>query len=256
MQRLVLASIVFIVCTSATHAQDRPAQDAPAQLAAIEAEVEKDQLAIISKLETISDSSMEAVDLYSRRGDARMFLGRFDDAVDDYQAMTRLKPELDASHWRLGIALYYAGKPEDAAAQFDRYHSFDQIDRENGIWRYLSHHKAFGREKAREQLLKYDKDDRPPFREVYRLFDGTLSPDEVLKAIPADLSDDARNSRLFYSHLYIGLLHAANDEPEAAAKSLQISTLNPWPHTAGFGPNWMWHVGRLQLRRLDNADAR
>ena len=246
----ILMSLAFVAATAASQDTD-PAED----LLTINESVTTEMQAVLDSIGEIKADADAAVDLYSRRGDARMFLGQFADAVADYQAMVKLKPELDASQWRLGIALYYADKPEGAAAQFDRYHSFDKVDRENGIWRYLSHHKAFGRDKAREQLLKYDKDDRPPFKEVYQLFDGRLSSDDVLKSITSDLPETARNTRLFYSHLYIGLLDAVEDRPESAQRSLTTATLNPWPRKSGFGPNWMWHVGRLELKRLQEVKA-
>lgn len=186
----------------------------------------------------------------SSHGDLMMFFGRFEDAVTDYQAMIPLDPSLEQSHWRLGIALYYADQPKEAAAVFDRYHSFDQVDRENGIWRFLCHHRAYGPEPARRELLKYQKDDREPFPAVYRMFDGTTTADEVLAALPDDLSADARNQRLFYIHLYAGLLASVNQQRTAAITSLEQALLNPWPQSAGFGPRYMWQVGRLQLLQL------
>lgn len=204
----------------------------------------------LKNLPAIKGDDQEAVNAYSTRGDLRMFLGRFAEAEADYQQMVVLKPELDASHWRLGIAKYFAGHPEEAAGQFDRYHSFDNVDRENGIWRYLSHRAAFGKEKAKEQLLKYEKDDRPPFREVYQLFEGTMTPEEVLISIPADLPESARESRLFYANLYIGMNAAAEGDDKQARQSLKEATLNSWPRQAGFGPNYMWHIGRLQYGKL------
>jgi len=207
----------------------------------------------LKALPAILDTDADAVGKYSRRGDLHMFLGKFAEAEADYKKMSVLKPDLDASHWRLGIAMYFAQHPEDAAAQFDRYHSFDNVDRENGIWRYLSHRAAFGKEKAREQLLKYEKDDRPPFREVYQLFEGTLTADQVLQSILPDLPESSRQSRLFYAQLYVGLNEAVENNPEAALKALREAVKNDWPREAGFGPDYMWHVGRLQYLRLKTA---
>ena len=192
----------------------------------------------------------DAVQVHLRRGDARFFLRQFSEAVDEYQAMIRLRPELDASHWQLGIALYFADRPEEAAAQFDRYHTFDDVDRENGIWRFLCHHRAFGVEHAARQLLQYRKDDREPFPAVYQLFDGTLTPDEALRLIPADLSARERDKRLFYTELYIGMLATVRRERAAAELALRKAVSRQWPRTAGYGPHYMWHVARLQLRRL------
>lgn len=207
----------------------------------------------LKALPAIVDSEADAVGKYSRRGDLHMFLGKFVEAEADYKKMSELKPDLDASHWRLGIAMYLAGHPEDAAAQFDKYHSFDNVDRENGIWRYLSHRAAFGSRKAREQLLKYEKDDRPPFREVYQLFEGTMTPVQVLQSISPDLPESSRQSQLFYAQLYVGLNDAVEDKPASALNALREAVKNDWPREAGFGPDYMWHVGRLQYLRLKTA---
>ena len=201
----------------------------------------------------IDPKAEDAVNQYSSRGDLSMFLGEFEHAESDYVQMIRLKPELDASHWRLGIAMFFAGHPEKAAQQFDKYNSFDDVDRENGIWRYLSHYRAFGREEARRQLLRYEKDDRPPFKEVYQLFDGGLTADDVLRAIPDDLAATDRDSRMFYSHLYIGMNQVVESKTAAAKASLRNATLNSWPRKAGFGPAYMWHVGRLQYLELQKS---
>ena len=232
-------------------AKDAQAAEAvDAEIMAMNKELTSELGGQLKALPAIVDTDADAVGKYSRRGDLHMFLGKFAEAETDYKKMSELKPDLDASHWRLGIAMYLAGHPEDAAAQFDKYHSFDNVDRENGIWRYLSHRAAFGKEKAREQLLKYEKDDRPPFREVYQLFEGTLTGDQVLQSISPELPDSSRQSRLFYAQLYVGLNDAVEDKPEAAIKALREAVKNEWPREAGFGPDYMWHVGRLQYLRL------
>ena len=236
---------------AAVDAKDAQAADAvDAEIMAMNKELTAELNGQLKALPAIADTDADAVGKYSRRGDLHMFLGKFAEAETDYKKMAELKPDLDASHWRLGIAMYLAGHPEDAAAQFDKYHSFDNVDRENGIWRYLSHRAAFGKEKAREQLLKYEKDDRPPFREVYQLFEGTLTGDQVLQSISPELPESSRQSRLFYAQLYVGLNDAVEDKPEAAIKALREAVKNEWPREAGFGPDYMWHVGRLQYLRL------
>ena len=196
------------------------------------------------------------VDLYSRRGDANFILGDFAAAVVDYDRMAELDPALDESHWRRGIAYFYAGRFPDAAGQFERYHSFDDVDRENGIWRYLSQVKSLGRDKAREGLLKYKKDDREPFPAVYQLFAGQTTPDAILQGIQrAELSAEQRQQRLFYAELYIGLNEAVEDRPESALAHLRIAAANHWAARAGYGPRYMWHVARLHATQLQAASA-
>jgi lipoprotein NlpI len=233
-------------------AADEPAAEDPTVGARVQAVLEevKSQLAARQRDRESVDRSDATVAQLSASGDLSFFTGNFDDAVLDYEAMVVLDPSLETSHWRLGIALFYAGRPADGAKVFDKYHSFDQVDRENGIWRYLCHHRASGQKKAREQLLKYEKDDRPPFPHVYQLFEGSLTVDEVLQSIAADLPVEDRNARLFYAHLYAGLNAAVNNDTSAAKRHLRQVIINPWPRTAGYGPRYMWHVGRVHYQEL------
>jgi lipoprotein NlpI len=194
-----------------------------------------------------------SVELRSQRGDAHFFLGKFAEAVADYDQMVELNPDLDTSHWRRGIAYFYAGDHAKAARQFEIYHTFDNVDRENGIWRFLSQAKAHGLERAREGLLKYEKDDREPFPAVYRLFAGQTTPEDILKSInTADLDGRERDKRLFYAHLYIGLNHAIEDQSDDARRHLREAVANPWGRDpdAGYGPHYMWHVGRVHYELL------
>lgn len=200
----------------------------------------------IARLTRQIEAAPTDVDLYSRRGDARFFRARFADAVADYEKMVELKPALDASHWRKGIALFYAGRYPDAAHQFEIYHSFDNVDRENGIWRYLSQVKVLGREKAREGLLKYEKDDREPFPDVYRLFSGDLTGDAVLARInAAAITPREQLQRLFYAELYVGLNDFVEGRLDSAEGHLSKAAQNDWGAKATGGPGFMWHVARV-----------
>jgi lipoprotein NlpI len=185
------------------------------------------------------------------RGDAHFKLAEYPKAVAVYDQMVVLEPALEKSHWRRGIAYFYAGEFAKAAHQFEIYNSFDNVDRENGIWRYLSQLKAHGKEKAREGLLKYEKDDREPFPDVYQLFEGKRTPDQILAKIQdAKIDDESRESRFFYAHLYIGLNYAVEDKPYDARRHLKKAVANSWGPKAGFGPNYMWHVARVHYEQL------
>lgn len=210
----------------------------------------------LSEAETLVAQKPSSVQAYSRRADAHFFLGHFDQAVTDYDKMVELDPSLDSSHWRRGIAYFYAKKYDEAAAQFERYHSFDQVDRENGIWRYLSQHRASGQEVARRGLQKYKKDDREPFPAVYQLFSGAKTPQQILDEIAAaDISKEEREMRLFYANLYIGLNHAVEGNAEDAQRFLAAATQSRWGPKGGYGPEYMWHVGRLHESLLRNRET-
>lgn len=200
----------------------------------------------IARLNRQIAEAPKTVDLYSRRGDALFFRGKFAEAVADYEKMVELQPDLETSHWRKGIAYFYAKRYKEAARQFENYHSFDNIDRENGIWRYLSQTKALGRDKARDGLLKYEKDDREPFPDVYRLFAGDITADDLLKKINStELEKRDRAQRLFYAELYVGLNEFVEGRLESAEQHLDQAARNDWGAQAGGGPGWMWHVARV-----------
>jgi lipoprotein NlpI len=165
--------------------------------------------------------------------------------------MVELDAGLDKSHWRRGIAFFYAGAYEKAAKQFEVYHSFDDVDRENGIWRYFSQYKAYGKEKARAGLLQYAKDDREPFPAIYQLFEGKRTAAEVIAPVEgAKLEGEVKEMRRFYAHLYVGLNAAVEGRNEEAVKHLREAVSNSWAPTAGYGPEYMWHVGRLHYDLL------
>jgi len=188
---------------------------------------------------------------YSSRGDAYFKRGRFAEAAADYDKMVELDASLDKSHWRRGIAFFYAGAYEKAARQFEVYHSFDDVDRENGIWRYFSQTKAYGKEKAQAGLLRYAKDDREPFPSVYKLFEGKLTPAQVIDGVEAaKIGDEEKESRRFYALLYVGLNAAVEGRKDEAARHLRRAVANTWAPTAGYGPEYMWHVGRVHYDLL------
>lgn len=201
------------------------------------------------------EASPQSTGAYSNRGDARFFAGDFAGALADYEKMVELDPKLATSHWRRGIAYFYAKKYKEAANQFEIYHTYDDVDRENGIWRFFSQEKAYGLEKAKEGLLKYEKDDREPFPDVYRLFAEKITPEEILSRIAkADISDEEREKREFYAHLYIGLNHALHQRNERAKTHLAEAVKNEWGREAGYGPSYMWHVGRVHYDLLDQQE--
>ncbi len=217
-----------------------------------QAELLETQAQRVKQFTITIEKTPTSVDSYSKRGDAYFFLGEFDKSLADYEKMVQLDESMAAGHWRRGIADFYAGKFQAAAEQFELYHTFDDVDRENGIWRYLSQVKAHGRDKAREGLLKYKKDDREPFPAVYQLFAGKLAADEILKQIrEAKIDDDERQKRLFYAELYIGLNYDVEKEPQKALAHLQAATAIKWPRNSSYGPNYMWHVGRVHALELE-----
>ena len=189
------------------------------------------------------------VSSYSSRGDARLFLGNFLGARMDYEKMINLNPKLEVSHWRLGIAYFYLSDFSKAARQFEIYHQYDNIDRENGIWRFMSQYKKSGLKVARRGLLNYSQDDRPPYPWLYSMFAGDISPEEVFIKIKEQNFPKKYAIRVqFHAYFYVGIfLELTGDNPSRALEYLAQATTNEYGRQTG---TYMWHVARLYHARL------
>lgn len=221
-----------------------------------QAEIKKsldDQLGRLNAKLKNDPADVQAV---SARGAVYFHLGKFTESVADFDRMIELDPKTRASHWRRGISLYYAGEFKKSAKQFELYHTFDNVDRENGIWRFLAQARAFGFEKARAGLLKYEKTDRAPFPDVYAMFAGKLTGGQIVERIKsAKISTTERDKRLFYAHLYVGLYAEAQQKPDMTAQHIRMAVANPWGQEAGGGPGYMWHVARVHFQNLKRKPA-
>lgn len=194
--------------------------------------------------------------LHSLRGDAYFFRGRVDEALADYERMVELDERYARSHWRRGIVYQLAGRHADAFRQFDVYHDEDAVDREGGIWRYFAQCKRDDPEKARAGLQQYSQKDREPFNTLYEFFQGELTADEVLAKVEKEAPDERDKVRqMFYAHLYLGLDHAVAGRHEEARRHLRQAVENEWGRSASYGPQYMWHVGRVQYDRLPRQSA-
>ena len=197
-----------------------------------------------------------SVSLYSRRGDVRLFQGRYADAVKDFEKMIALDPLQDAPHWRLGIAYYFAGEFAKSARQFEKYHAYDGRDRENGIWKCMAQARAESLEAARDHLLEYPAVDREPFVELYELFAGQRTAEKVLKQY-GPKAEVANRTVQFFALYYSGVFTALTGNRSDGLKWVKEAVALFTPDTAAEpgAPGYMWQVARLHAGILE-ADPR
>jgi lipoprotein NlpI len=196
--------------------------------------------------ELIADNPRDS-QTYDRRGNAYFRLGQIAESISDFDKAIELRPEIERSHWRRGIAYYYAGEWAAGRKQFESYQTFDGNDVENAVWRYLcmARDEDIGVDKAREEILKVGDDRRVPMRQIYELYAGRATSDDVMAAVEAGSpSKNELNSRRFYAHLYLGLYHeVAGDHDQAlhhiekAANDYRIN-------------HYSWDVARVHAERL------
>lgn len=186
-------------------------------------------------------------EILDRRGSVAFKLGMFQQSLRDFDKFLELRPKEYPGHWRRGITCYYAGKFEEGKKQFEGYEQVDTNDVENAVWRYLCMAKRVGVEKARVQILKIGRDKRKPMMEVYALFAGKATPEDVLKSAKAgDPGQERLNAQLFYAHLYLGLFWDAQGNAKKALEHLEEAV----EHRIG---HYMWDVARVHRDVLKKA---
>ena len=94
-------------------------------------------------------------------------------------------------------------------------------------------------------MLPIENDRRVPMMEIYGLFRGDKTPDDVFAAAEAgDASAAERNARRFYAHLYVGLYHEVAGDAKSARKHIESAAKN---HKIG---HYMWNVADVHAKRL------
>jgi len=190
------------------------------------------------------EKSPGTVRLYSQRGDTRLFLGDPKGAVQDFEKMIALDAAQDAPHWRLGIAYYFAGQYQKSADQFVKYQTYESGDRENGIWKFLADARRLGLDAARPKMIEFSRFDREPFPDLYEMFAGRLSGDQVLANLEKKgLARDGAPQ--FFAHYYVGVNEALLGHRDRALKLLDKAVASRWGQTAEGGPAYMWRCARL-----------
>lgn len=188
----------------------------------------------------------EAAQVYDLRGSEQFKLGQIEASIADFDKFIELKPEQEPAHWKRGISYYYAGRFADGRKQFEGYQTVDDNDVENAVWRYLCQARESSVEAARKALLKIKQDRRVPMMEVYALYAGEKTPDDVLAAARSgEPPAEQLNERLFYAHLYLGLYYDAAGEKTLALEHIRKAADE---HKIG---HYMWDVAHVHKELLE-----
>ena len=165
--------------------------------------------------------------------------GRIERAAAGFDRAAALTPAEAPHLWQRGIALYYAGRYADCRKQFESHRTVNPNDVENATWHFLCVARAESPEKARAALLPVGPDSRVPMREIYQMFRGEMTPEQVMAAA------GNQPTAQFYAHLYVGLYHEALGN-EAGARE-HIAAASAERYSSG---GYMHMVARVHLRLL------
>jgi lipoprotein NlpI len=188
------------------------------------------------------------------RGTICFAAGKMAESVSSYDEAIRLQPAIEPRLWQRGLALYYADRFDDGKKQFETHQSFNSQDVENAVWHLLCAARLSDVETARKKLIPITEDTRVPMSQIYEMFAGRMTPEQVLERAEKTTATIRQGSedhklQLYFAHLYTGLYHEMLQDPVAAKASLKNATeINPLGKT-----NFMGQVARVHLM-LREAD--
>jgi len=171
--------------------------------------------------------------------------GRITQAVEGFDRVAKLVPGYAPQLWQRGIALYYAGRYTDCRAQFESHRSVNPDDVENAAWHFLCVARGESTEKAKRALLPVGPDSRAPMREIYEMFRGKYTPEQVMRAAGTGIEAQ------FYAYLYTGLYYEALGDAEHALRQITEAAGNRFS-AAGY----MHAVARVHRDLLSRAKPR
>ena len=176
-----------------------------------------------------------------QRAVAHFEAGRVEESAAEFDRLAALRPGLAPELWQQGIALYYAGRYADCRKQFELHRTVNPNDVENAAWHFLCVAHAESPAKARAALLPVGPDARVPMRQVYEMFRGSMTPDDVLR------SAGTQSSAQFFARLYVGLFAEAMGDARQAREHIAAAAGERYAGPGGY----MHTVARVHLRLLD-----
>jgi len=230
-------------------AQEQPSAQEALKLATQASQQGKYEQAVEHLSEAIRLEPKNALAHYLR-GRANFCLGNVKKSVADLDKYVELEPSAASRQWERGISYYYAGEYEKGAKQFELYQTYHDQDVENSTWRYLCVAAKDGVEKAKSNLLPIENDRRVPMMQIYALYQGKATPEDVFKAVEAgNPTPEAKNAREFYANLYVGLWYQAAGKMDLARKHIFAAEKHKIGH-------YMWDVAHIHadLLRAEEKD--
>lgn len=165
-----------------------------------------------------------ATDAFRNRGMEHFKLGHVRESIEDFNHELKLAPSGRAGHWMRGLSFFYAGLFLDGQRQFEIHQTVNANDVENAVWHFLCTAKASGIEKAEANYMPIKGDSRVPMMEIYKLYGGKGTLEEVMEAVVAgDPRQLELRNRRFFAHLYLALYFDVKSDKKSMRKHIDLA---------------------------------
>jgi lipoprotein NlpI len=163
-----------------------------------------------------------------RQAETDFLAGRVEASMVNFDLVAQQRPDVAPQLWQRGIALYYAGRYAECRQQFESHRLVNPADVENAAWHFLCVARSDGSEAALAALLPVGRDGRSPMPEIYEMFGGRMTEEEVLTAA----GDNARGQ--FYAYLYLGLYREALGQTSGAREAILLAADDRFAAAGGY----------------------
>lgn len=146
---------------------------------------------------------------------------RVEDSLKEFERAIAIEPRIEPYLWQRGISQYCLGQYDAGRKQFAIHKEVNPHDVENAAWHFLCVGRLKGHEFAQKQMMPIElqHDVRVPMREIYLMYSGKGSREQVLSAAKKDGTPRSR----MYAHLYIGLQYEMAGDHQGAKKHLALA---------------------------------
>lgn len=201
----------------------------------------------IAALTKVVEIDGRASTAYKMRGRENFKLGEIEKSIADFDRYIALEPKQEPYLWERGISLYYAGRFADGRKQFEKHQTVNSSDVENAVWHFMCVARSENFDKARAALIPIAEDRRVPMMEIYNLFAGKGTVEDVMKAVKEGTPTAVQmDSRKFYSELYLGLYFEAKGDSKEAFEYIKRAATDG---TADY-MDYMGDVAKVHFQRL------
>lgn len=188
----------------------------------------------LERWNNIIRSQTKDVNAYIHRGMTRFKLIKINESIEDFDRAEKLDPNIRPYLWQRGLSLYYAGRFEEGAQQFEIDLQVNSHDVEETVWRYLCIARLKGAGAARKSLLVVKKDPRLVMQYVYELYAGNCFPEHVFA-----VGRKEGKRGMFYSNLYCGLYYEVENKVDSAKECI-VKAVEDYKIS-----DYMWHVAHV-----------
>jgi len=158
-----------------------------------------------------------------REGVEAFYAAKPKESVAAFDRLIAAAPEVKPRLWQRGLSLYLAGDYQGGREQFETHQTVNAHDVENAAWHFLCVARSENVAAARRALIPIQGDARVPMREIHELFAGTGTLAAVLKAAESGEGEALKDHRC-YAHLYLGLyFEALGDAARAKTHMLKAA---------------------------------